>query len=102
MAADPRDLRFCIGWQHSPEDSWDNLDEFQSDTRFDIIDIPHQESKGACWARHQIQQRYHGEDYYLQLDSHHRFSRHWDGPPLSPAPVPVLAVPGAAGAKANS
>ena len=24
------------------------------------------------------------------------------GPPLSPAPVPVLAVPGAAGAKANS
>jgi hypothetical protein len=78
MAADPRDLRFCIGWQHSPEDSWDNLDEFQSDTRFDIIDIPHQESKGACWARHQIQQRYHGEDYYLQLDSHHRFSRHWD------------------------
>jgi hypothetical protein len=28
--------------------------------------------------------------------------RHISGPPLSPAPVPVLAVPGAAGAKANS
>jgi len=77
-AANPQDLRFCIAWQHSPEDSWDVLDDYRSDPRFQIIDIPCQESKGVCWARHEIQKRYGNEAYYLQLDSHHRFSPNWD------------------------
>ena len=35
----PENLRIGICWQHSPEDSWDNLDEFKNDSRFRIIDI---------------------------------------------------------------
>jgi hypothetical protein len=77
-ADNPINLRFGIAWQHNIEDKWDTLDEFQFDSRFTIIDIPYNESKGTCWARNLIQQQYQGEDYYLQLDSHHRFVEGWD------------------------
>ena len=30
----PDKLVFSIAWQHSPEDIWDNLDEFKNDKRF--------------------------------------------------------------------
>ena len=71
----PENLRFCIAWQHGPEE---NIDKYKDDSRFTIIDIPYQDSKGACWARNQIQQKYNGEQYTLQLDSHHRFIKNWD------------------------
>ena len=77
-AKNPDDLVFCIAWQHSGEDVWDNLNQYKFDKRFHIIDIPYKESKGVCWARSLIQEYYNGEEYYLQLDSHHRFSFHWD------------------------
>lgn len=35
-------------------------------------------SRGACWARAEIQRDYAGEDYYLQLDSHMQFVDGWD------------------------
>jgi hypothetical protein len=63
-ADNPINLRFGIAWQHNIEDKWDTLDEFQFDSRFTIIDIPYNESKGTCWARNLIQQQYQGEDYY--------------------------------------
>lgn len=74
----PENLIFSISWQHSPEDEWDNLDEFKNDERFKIIDIDYKESKGACWARNKLQQLYNDEQYTLQLDSHHRFIENWD------------------------
>jgi hypothetical protein len=77
-ADNPEDLVISIAWQHSEEDEWDNLDEYQDDPRFKIIDIDYKESKGACWARWKLQQQYNGEDYTLQLDSHHRFIEGWD------------------------
>ncbi|WP_313818801.1 GlcNAc-transferase family protein [Cupriavidus sp.] len=45
----------------------------------ELIDVPAMESQGACWARNLIQQQYAGEDYTLQIDSHHRFVHGWDG-----------------------
>lgn len=77
-ADNPELLKFCIAWQHSPEDTWDTLDEFKNDSRFIILDIPHTETKGTCWARNKIQQHWNGETYTLQLDSHHRFVKSWD------------------------
>jgi glycosyltransferase involved in cell wall biosynthesis len=77
-AKKPEKLVFSIAWQHSSEDIWDNLDEFKDDKRFKIVDINYSESKGACWARNQLQQNYNGEEYTLQLDSHHRFVENWD------------------------
>jgi hypothetical protein len=71
----PDNLKVCIAWQHSPDEK---LDEYINDPRFIIIDIPHLESKGACWARSLIQQKYNGEKFTLQLDSHHRFVQDWD------------------------
>jgi hypothetical protein len=74
----PENLRIGICWQHSPDDKWDNLDEYINDKRFRIIDINYRESKGVCWARNSVQQVYDGEEYTMQLDSHHRFVDHWD------------------------
>jgi hypothetical protein len=74
----PEQLRFGIGWQHSPYESWDTLDEYKDDTRFRIIDIDYRDAKGPCWIRHQLNELYSGETYTLQLDSHHRFAEHWD------------------------
>lgn len=78
MADNPENLIICIAWQHAEQDVWDTLDEFKDDPRFTVLDIPHLQTKGTCWARNQIQQHWKGEKYTLQLDSHHRFAPHWD------------------------
>ena len=71
----PENLVFCIAWQHAPEEK---IDEIKDLPNVKIIDIDCKHSKGACWARNQIQQRYEDEEYTLQLDSHHRFVKDWD------------------------
>ena len=76
--AEPENLHICIGWQHSEEDKWDTLKKYVKDKRFTILDIDHKDSMGVCWVRSKIQEYYRDEDYYLQLDSHHRFEKNWD------------------------
>lgn len=75
QARAPERLSFGICWQHDPGDS---LAEFEGDSRFRVVAIPHQRSRGACWARSVVQKLYQGEPYTLQIDSHHRFIEHWD------------------------
>lgn len=103
-ASNPENLHIGICWQHGPEEGLDffleagvDLTGFSDGTKvptlqdkhvvidatykgakLSIIDVPHLESKGACWARNSIQQLYAGEKYTLQLDSHHRFVPEWD------------------------
>ena len=78
-AEHPSRLRFGICRQYKEEDGFDNIDEFRSDDRFKIIDIPHQEAKGLPHARALINDNLlSDEDYILQLDSHHRFAENWD------------------------
>lgn len=74
----PENLVFSIAWQHSPDDEWDTLYEYQDDPRFKIIDVDYRDARGPCWARNLLQQQYDGEKYTLQLDSHHRFIENWD------------------------
>ena len=74
----PENLVFGIARQYHPDDSFDNLDEYRNDERFRILDIPYTDSKGACWARNQIQRLYQKESYTLQIDSHMRFAQDWD------------------------
>jgi hypothetical protein len=74
-AKNPKRLRFGICWQH---DETESLEEFANDSRFQIIKVPFAESKGTCWARNLNQGLYNGETYYMQLDSHHRFTKNWD------------------------
>ena len=74
----PENLRIGICHQYHPDDEFSNLSKYRLDDRFRIIDVLYSESKGACWARHQIQQVYGGEEYTLQIDSHMRFEENWD------------------------
>jgi hypothetical protein len=71
----PDNLVICICNQYDDKKA---LNKYRKDPRFKIIDVPFKDSKGACWARSLIQQRYNGEKYTLQLDSHHRFTKNWD------------------------
>lgn len=44
-----------------------------------ILEYNWRQSQGTCWARHNIQKLlFSDENYYLQLDSHHKFCEHWD------------------------
>ncbi len=96
----PENIHVGICWQHGPEETTElfldagfDIEGFEyvkgpgyyprlkatyKGAKFTIIDVPHLESQGACWARHSIQQLYNGEKYTLQLDSHHRFVPGWD------------------------
>lgn len=72
-------LRIGVCWQHDPSDEWDDFGiVYKNDPRFRILDVHIAQSRGACWARNLIQQEYAGEEYTLQLDSHHRFVKDWD------------------------
>ena len=96
-SAKPARLRVVVCWQHADEqplaafwqrgfgkwrveraDGWNvhHLDFLGA--KIELIDVPHFATQGACWARNLIQQRYGGERYTLQLDSHHRFVDRWD------------------------
>jgi hypothetical protein len=71
----PDQLRFGICWQHGPEGP--EL-PYRSDPRFRIVDVDWRESRGTCWARAEIMRLSEGEEFFLQLDSHHRFVQDWD------------------------
>jgi hypothetical protein len=77
-AKKPKNLVFAIARQFHPDDKFDDLSKYDKDKRFKILNIPYLESKGACWARHLVQQLYDGEEYTLQIDSHMRFAPNWD------------------------
>lgn len=74
-AARPDLLRFGLCWQH---DATETLAEFANDSRVRLKAVDWRESRGACWARNQLQQFYDGEAFTLALDSHHRFLPGWD------------------------
>ena len=70
-------LSFGICWQKDNSEDISLLNSYSKQIK--IYDCDWRESKGACWARHLIQKDlYNNEDYYLQLDSHHRFLENWD------------------------
>lgn len=99
-AKNPQNLHIGICWQHGEEVTTElfleagiDLTGFRDDhpgientvllgtkdgAKFSIIDVHFHRTKGACWARHSIQQLYDNEKYTLQLDSHHRFVENWD------------------------
>lgn len=77
-ATHPNQLHIAIGWQHSPYEDWDQLDEYLHHKQFTIIDVDYRDAKGPCWIRAQLNAAYKNQTYMLQLDSHHRFADGWD------------------------
>ena len=78
-AAQPERLRFGICLQLSDSDpaAW-NATAFPPHPSLALIPFKAEDSQGACWARHQAQQLYGGEDFLLQIDSHMRAVQNWD------------------------
>ena len=74
----PKNLRFGVCRQFNPDDEFDNVDEFRNDKRFKIIDLHYTQAKGLPYARALVNELITDETYILQLDSHHRFVKHWD------------------------
>lgn len=74
-ASNPERLRFGICWQRAEEEV--QL-PFVKNPCFRVLDVPWQESRGACWARAEIMKLWRGEDWFLQIDSHCRFAAAWD------------------------
>ena len=71
----PDDLRIAVCWQHGEDEVHPAIFD---DPRILVADVPWWESRGACWARALLMAAYDGEDWFLQLDSHHRFVQGWD------------------------
>jgi hypothetical protein len=93
----PNDLRFHVCWQHAEDEARPAVFD---DSRVAVIDVPWADSLGACWARARIMQHWSGETNFLQIDSHHRFTRDWDArlfanAERSGAARPVLTTYGA-------
>jgi hypothetical protein len=93
-AAAPNRLSFGICWQH---DTGDSDIPWSTDSRFRILDVPWNESRGACWARSEIMKLWRGEQWFLQLDSHCRLIPGWDDKLIqmaqqSESPKPVLST----------
>jgi len=71
----PDELRFGVCWQHG---AGEERPPALPGRKLRLLDVPWHQSQGACWARAEIMKLYAGEDYFLQLDSHHRFAQDWD------------------------
>jgi hypothetical protein len=89
-ARHPERLRFGICWQHGDDE---RLPEWLDGDQFTVLDIDWRASRGACWARAAIMDLWEGEDWYLQLDSHHRFVHDWDVRLLEQASATGVARP---------
>ena len=74
-AKNPENLIFGICWQY---DSSEPIDMFDGQKQFRISKHHYSESEGLGWARHITNTLYDGEEYTLQIDSHHRFVQDWD------------------------
>ena len=77
-AKNPKNLVFGISNQFHPEDNFNDLSKYKKRKSFNILETNYKKSLGVCHARHHIQKFYDGEEYYFQLDSHHRFAQDWD------------------------
>jgi hypothetical protein len=74
-----KNLRIVICEQNSEEDIPFNynLDPIYKNI-IQVIRMSYKNARGPTLARFLIQQRYSGEEYYMQIDSHTLFEKNWD------------------------
>jgi hypothetical protein len=75
QAKHPQKLRIGICWQFADSES---IAEIAHLPQVRFVAVPHNESKGACWAREIASNLYDGQEFFMQIDSHHRFAQNWD------------------------
>jgi len=72
-----QDIHFGVLLQE--DENYSDLKLLDNKIKINFLRYDWRDSRGACWARHTIQKLlFDNEDYYLQIDSHHRFCEHWD------------------------
>ena len=71
----PERIRFGVCWQHGEDEV---APEPLADPRCSVIDVDWRDSRGGWWARARTTELWQGEDWFLQLDAHHRFAPGWD------------------------
>ena len=74
-ADNPEALTFGICWQYGDDEDPNTFDGIHT---FRVYKAHYSESTGLGWARHITNALWAGEEFTLQLDSHHRFALHWD------------------------
>ena len=75
QAKRPDKIRIGICWQFAEGES---IAEIANLPQVRFLAVPHEESRGCCWAREIASNLYDGQDFFMQIDSHHRFAEHWD------------------------
>jgi hypothetical protein len=70
-------IKFGVFLQEDP--GFSKKENLNKSIKVDFLECDWRDSKGACWIRSSIQKNlFDNEDYYLQIDSHHRFCENWD------------------------
>lgn len=92
----PERVFIGICWQFVPGEDDDCFALSFPRAQVRTIEVHASQSRGACWARHRVQELYCGEDFYFQIDSHMRFVSGWDERLIGmlracPSPKPVLS-----------
>src|SRR5260221_9124411 len=77
-AARPADVSVGVCWQFWPGRDPANVELDSFGNRVRVHNVDARKSRGVCWARHQAEQFFAGEDYVLQVNSHTRFVPNWD------------------------
>lgn len=77
-AAHPEQITVGICWQSIQDEDQDCFEVITRPAQVRTVHFDARESKGACWARHQTQTLWQGEEFTLQVDAHMRFEDHWD------------------------
>ena len=67
-------IKIVICEQNSINDNF----HLKNGENIEIIKMDYKLARGPTWARYLIQQKWKGEQFYLQIDSHTRFVKHWD------------------------
>lgn len=70
---------FCLN-QYSKDDVFnlEHNDPYLRQFNIEFGEVEYQKSRGVCWARNYCQLQYNNEPYFLQIDSHMRFTENWD------------------------
>ncbi len=82
-ADNPDNLRIWVCQQNEKTDEdclgFCNIDKDScKGNKVNIQRLDHTEARGPTWARYLIMQKWNGEEYFMQIDSHSRFKPHWD------------------------
>lgn len=74
----PENVFVGICQQNNEEDSECIPEDFKYKNNIRIIRLPSHQAKGPAHARYLCSTLWDGEQYYLQIDSHSKFTKNWD------------------------